>query len=80
MFTVHRPHINHDAVLDDGCPRCEEHAKTLYNLDDHNLRRLWATRNIEPVNSQLDKQAIYQLELWARIADRARSQGRTWIL
>ncbi len=72
-MTVHRPHTNPNSVLDDGCERCEEHAQTLTGLDDHNLQHLWATRHVEPINSQLDKQAIYQLELWARIVDRAKS-------
>jgi hypothetical protein len=65
-----------DAILVDGCPRCEEHARNLYDLDEAFTRALW--RRMVAVNhessdhlrSYAEKTAVDQLWRFALILER----------
>ena len=64
------------AILVDGCPSCESHARTLYELDERFTAALW--RKMVAVNhegsdhlrSQAEKVAVDQLWKFALILER----------
>lgn len=64
------------AILVDGCARCEEQAKSLYDLDEHFTAALW--RKMVAVNhessdhlrSYAEKTAVDQLWKFALILER----------
>ncbi len=75
-MTMHRYHpderkkeIAH--VLYDDCDRCSEHARNLWSLDDSNLRKIW-NRSEDLTYTEI--RAREQLQLWARIVDKARGE------
>lgn len=81
-MTTHRHlahHNNKGTYLFDGCDRCEEHSKTLYDLDDGTLR--WLAEMAELAHrpsrspshslSMNESRAITKLRLYARITFRS---------
>lgn len=75
-MTTHRHlahHNNKGTYLFDGCDRCEEHSKTLYDLDDGTLQWLAEMSELahEPARSielsMNERRAITKLRLYARI-------------
>lgn len=84
-MTTHRAmahHSNKGTYLFDGCDRCEEHSKTLYDLDDGTIQWLAEmadlSRDINPSSittlkdlSMNERRAITKLRLYARITFRS---------
>lgn len=52
MHTPHDPNSN--AILHDGCGRCQAHAESLVSLDDINLYRLWDKMLAVEINGKPD--------------------------
>lgn len=79
-MTTHRHlahHSNKGTYLFDGCDRCEEHSKTLYDLDDGTIQWLAEMADLahEPGRannlSMNERRAITKLRLYARITFRS---------
>jgi len=64
------------AILVDGCPRCEEHAKNLDDLDGRFTAALWRKMvavnpdSTDRLNSYAEKTAVDQLWKFALILER----------
>ena len=64
------------AILVDGCPRCEEHARNLFDLDEKFTAALWRKmvavnhESSEHLRSHAEKTAVDQLWKFALILER----------
>lgn len=84
-MTTHRHlahHNNKGTYLFDGCDRCEEHSKTLYDLDDGTIQWLAEMADLAHMPggknavsssnlSMNERRAITKLRLYARITFRS---------
>lgn len=84
-MTTHRAlahHSNKGTHLFDGCDRCEEHSKTLYDLDDGTIQWLAGMSELMKDNgsgvigktfnlSMNERRAITKLRLYARVTFRS---------
>ena len=64
--TVHSDHRGRPGTLVDDCPRCQEHAKSPFALDNDHLRMI-----IADPGSYLDEKVREDLRMWGRLIFRA---------
>lgn len=74
MGTQHMPHDGDEdiIVLFDGCPRCDEHSRTLYDLDTPRLKSIGAIVKGERRGLTINEnRAAHHLRLAKQIVERS---------
>ncbi len=79
MSHIYHPDLGdpaRQAILIDGCPRCEDHARNIYDLDERFTVALWRKMvavnhdGTEKLRSHAEKTAVDQLWKFALILER----------